>query len=76
MSRPLETLKSLCENSNTKLLSENLLDRNQLAKRLGISKSYVSKLMAEENLPYIKLGRSVRFSVEEVVTFLQKRSRR
>jgi excisionase family DNA binding protein len=58
-----------------KLLFENLLNRNQLAEKLGISPSYVSKLMAENGLPHIKLGRSTRFYVSEVAAFLERKRR-
>lgn len=54
---------------------ENLLNRQQLSSKLGISPSFVSKLMAEDGLPYIKLGRAVRFDPVEVMAFLQERRR-
>ena len=54
---------------------ENLLTRNQLAEKFGLSPSFISKLMSEEGLPYLKIGRAVRFRVLEVAVWLQKRSR-
>jgi excisionase family DNA binding protein len=54
---------------------EKLLTRNQLAERLGVSPSFISKMMNVEDLPYVKLGRAVRFRVWEVAVWLQKRSR-
>lgn len=52
---------------------ENLIDRKQLAKKLGISESFISKLMVEQGLPYIKIGRAVRFELREVMVFLNER---
>lgn len=54
---------------------DNLLDRKTLASRLSLSPSYISKLMAQEGLPYRKIGRAVRFSMVEVMAFLEQRRR-
>jgi len=54
---------------------DNLLTRKQLAEKFGLSPSFISKLMAEEDLPYLKIGRAVRFRISEVAVWLQKRSR-
>lgn len=54
---------------------ENLVDRAELAIRLSLSESYISKLMCEEGLPYFKIGRAVRFKLSEVVEFLERRKR-
>ncbi|MGE3683064.1 MAG: helix-turn-helix transcriptional regulator [Bdellovibrionales bacterium] len=53
----------------------NLVDRTELANRLSLSPSYISKLMKDEGLPYFKIGRAVRFKMSEVVEFLSKRRR-
>lgn len=52
-----------------------VVTKEQLAERLELSKSYINKLMAEEGLPHLKIGRSVRFQISEVLAWLQKRSR-
>jgi excisionase family DNA binding protein len=52
-----------------------LVDRNQLARVLSLSPSYISKLMVAEALPHLKIGRSVRFDVMEVMAFLKERKR-
>jgi excisionase family DNA binding protein len=52
---------------------ENLLDKKQLAESLGLSRSYISKLMTFESLPYVKIGRAVRFRQSEVLAWLQHR---
>jgi len=53
---------------------ENLVTKEQLAVSLALSRSYISKLMATDGLPHLKIGRAVRFRVSEVVAWLQKRS--
>lgn len=56
-----------------KPLFENLIDRKQLAEKLGVSPAFISKMMAQKGLPYIKLGRAVRFDLREVMAFLNER---
>jgi excisionase family DNA binding protein len=52
---------------------ENLITKKQLCKTMNLSLSYISFLMAEEGLPYFKIGRAVRFRGKDVVVWLQKR---
>lgn len=54
---------------------ERFLSKKQIAEILSISVSFVNKLMAEEGLPYLKLGNCVRFRTSEVMAFLEKRKR-
>ena len=56
------------------LLFENLITKKKLSEKMSLSVSYVSQLMAEEGLPHFKIGRAVRFRVNEVAVWLQKRS--
>lgn len=58
---------------NHSQLFDNLIDRKQLAQKLGVSPSFISKMMVLEGLPYIKLGRAVRFDLREVMAFLKER---
>lgn len=53
---------------------ECLVTKEQLAGSLALSRGYINKLMATEGLPYLKIGRAVRFRVSEVAAWLQKRS--
>lgn len=55
--------------------SLQLLTREQLAQSLGLSPSFISKLMSTEGLPHFKIGKAVRFRPEDVTAWLQKRSR-
>lgn len=50
-----------------------LVTKQQLAKQLALSSSFISRLMSEAGLPHIKIGRAVRFRPKEVVEWLQKR---
>ena len=54
---------------------ENFIDRKQLAEKLSLSPSYISKLMFYEGLPHYKIGRAARYKLSEVMTFLQERKR-
>ena len=59
-------------------LSENrteLVDTAELAKRLSVGKSTIYKLMAEEGLPSITVGRARRYDVEKVIAWLAARSK-
>lgn len=59
--------------SNSASLFDNLIDRKQLAEKLGVSPAFISKLMVVEGLPYIKIGRAVRYDLREVMVFLNQR---
>lgn len=48
---------------------------DDLAARLSLGKSTIYKLMAADGLPHLKVGRAVRFSLEEVSAWLSKRKR-
>jgi excisionase family DNA binding protein len=52
---------------------EVLITKKELVNGLGISSSFINKLMAEESLPYFKLGRAVRFRISEVSLWLEHR---
>jgi excisionase family DNA binding protein len=60
---------------DTHSVFDNLVTRTELSEKLGLSESYISKLMSDENLPYFKIGRSVRVRLTEVVVWLQTRRR-
>jgi|GEM_PF-2291641 len=60
------------EPSSSPLL-EKLIDREELAQVLGVSPSFISKLMAVEGLPYFKIGRAVRYELEQVKSWLLRR---
>lgn len=47
-----------------------LLTIDQLAERLGTSTRHVRRLVAERRVPYLKVGKFVRFDPAEVVEWL------
>lgn len=50
-----------------------LVTKKQLARQLALSPSFISRLMSEEGLPHMKIGRAVRFRTKEVVEWLNQR---
>ena len=61
-------------------MSESTLDRlpelmniDQLAKRLGITVRHVRRLVAERRVPYLKVGKLVRFDSAEIAAWLDTR---
>jgi excisionase family DNA binding protein len=52
-----------------------LIRIEQLAQRLGITVRHVRRLVAERRVPYLKVGRLVRFDTLEVTEWLDSRRR-
>ena len=50
-----------------------LLTIDQLAERLGVSVRHVRRLVAERRVPYIKVGKFVRFDPAEIAGWLDRR---
>lgn len=50
-----------------------LLTIDQLAERLGVSTRHVRRLVAERRVPYLKIGRFVRFDPAEIANWLDGR---
>lgn len=55
-------------------IAEDFLTKAMLAEKLCCSRSYVNKLMRQRKIPFLKIGRSVRFKYSDVVAALQKGS--
>lgn len=49
-----------------------LLDIDQLAKHLGTSHRHIRRLIAERRIPYVKVGRLIRFDPAEIATWLDE----
>jgi excisionase family DNA binding protein len=49
----------------------HLLDLAALAERLGTSERHVRRLVAERRVPYLKVGRFVRFDPEAIARWLE-----
>lgn len=58
---------------STDLLPE-LLDAAALARRLGITERHVRRLVAERRIPFVKVGRFVRFHPNAVAAWLERRA--
>ena len=56
-------------------LLEGFLTKEDLARRLAVSQGFINKMMSEEGLPHLKLGRAVRFRLDEVALWLLERRR-
>ena len=50
-----------------------LITKNQLAKRVGVTPRTIESWMRLGHVPYIKIGRSVRFDEEDVLRSLKRR---
>ena len=50
----------------------DLLDIDQLAKHLGTSHRHIRRLIAERRIPYVKVGRLIRFDPAEIATWLDQ----
>ena len=50
-----------------------LVTINQLAECLGITARHVPRLVAEKRVPYLKVGKLVRFNPDEIVQWLASR---
>jgi excisionase family DNA binding protein len=69
----LENSEGRSASSSDPLFFGNLIDRGELARLLGVSPSFISKMMVEEGLPYFKIGRAVRYDVKSVKSWLLER---
>jgi excisionase family DNA binding protein len=49
-----------------------LLTIDQLVERLGVSGRHVRRLVAEKRVPYLKIGKFVRFDSAEIATWLDR----
>lgn len=46
--------------------SQQLLDIAGLADRLGVGERFVRRLVDERRIPFVRIGRHIRFEVDEV----------
>jgi excisionase family DNA binding protein len=56
----------------SKTIPDQLLTVDQLAERLGTSIRHIRRLVAERRVPYVKVGRLVRFDPTEIAVWLDK----
>lgn len=53
-------------------IGHKLLTPDELAEYLGCKKKSVYKFVAERRLPFVKLGRLLRFDLEDIKAWVQK----
>jgi len=53
--------------------TSNLLTIDQLADRLSITPRHVRRLIAERRIPFVKVGRLVRFDPADIATWINER---
>ena len=51
--------------------TERLLDIGGLAERLGVGERFVRRLVNERRIPFLKIGRHVRFEVADVEAWIR-----
>lgn len=51
---------------------QGLLSRKEMARYLSISERKLSTMMTNREIPFIKIGRSVRFNLSDVLDALQR----
>lgn len=49
-----------------------LLDISELAEHLGTSQRHIRRLIADRRVPYLKVGRLVRFDAEDIARWLDE----
>lgn len=54
---------------------DNLWDIEAVADRLGVRVRYVRRLVSERRIPYLKLGRLLRFDPAEIDAWLEEARR-
>lgn len=52
--------------------SQRLLTKVELIDYLQISRSHMNRLIFERGLPHIKIGRSIRFRIDDVLAWLAR----
>ena len=65
------TLEEITEIVNqvvtTKTFNPEIIDENELSKRLNISKVTLGKYRKEGTIPFIKIGRTIRYNYPKVI---------
>ena len=57
---------------NNKQMEKRLLDINECAAYLGISKNTLCSWINQRKIPYIKCGHPLRFDIKDIDTWLDK----
>ena len=52
--------------------SDRLLDRVELAERLGVQDRFIKRLIAEKRIAYLTIGKYVRFHPHDVDEYIER----
>jgi excisionase family DNA binding protein len=52
---------------------DKLVTKRDLARFLCVSEGLINKLVGERGLPHVKIGRTIRFSVKDVMSWLEQK---
>lgn len=58
--------------STTSKYAERLLDVDEVADSLGVTKRFVRRLVAERRIPFVKVGKFVRFDPVEIRLWIDR----
>lgn len=56
-------------------MSDKLMNVDDVAALLGVSKATISKMMKDRGMPHLKIGKLVRFNTVDVLAWSEKFSR-
>jgi excisionase family DNA binding protein len=59
--------------SNSKTIFDSCITKNELAQHLRVSVSLINRLMSEEGLPHLKMGRTVRFRLDNIYEWFHRK---
>lgn len=62
----------MTRSSTTTRYSDRLLDIDEVADSLSVSHRYVRRLVAERRIPFIKVGKFVRFDPAEINVWIDR----
>ena len=51
-----------------------LINADELSQMLGIRRDSVYRFVAQRRLPFVKIGRALRFDLEEISKFIKEKS--
>jgi excisionase family DNA binding protein len=56
-------------------VSARLLNADEVAERLGMTRGFVYRLAREDRIPHVRLGRTYRFRDEAIARWLEEQER-
>lgn len=59
--------------TNKQFFENKLLKLNEAAQYLSLSESYIRRLVARGEIPYVKVGRALRFSIASLNRWIEER---